>query len=196
MDRNQSKEFYPILQAFAEGRVIECRTKPSLIEGSDVPNDWTEMKEIEFWNNIEYRIKPEPIYRPFANAEECWKEMQKHQPFGWVKSTLFKDLALVNRVTTLYVEINRDIIDYKDALEKFTFADDTNFGVKVEEQRMILYQIWCKRTYVSGGFCEGEDEPTQLIFTTLDKARSKIPKDHYSKENGSREYYIKKIEIE
>ena len=44
--------------------------------------------------------------------------------------------------------------------------------------------------------CEGEDEPTQLIFTTLYKARSKIPKDHYSKENGSREYYIKKIEIE
>lgn len=46
---------------------------------------------------------------------------------------------------------------------------------------MILYQIWCKRTYVSGGFCEGEDVPTQLIFTTLDKARSKIPKDYYSK---------------
>ena len=42
---------------------------------------------------------------------------------------------------------------------------------------MILYQIWCKRTYVSGGFCEGEDEPTQLIFTTLEKARSKIPKE-------------------
>lgn len=42
MDRNQAKEFYPILQAYAEGRVIECRTKPSLIEGSDVPNDWTE----------------------------------------------------------------------------------------------------------------------------------------------------------
>lgn len=133
MDRNQAKEFYPILQAFAEGRVIECRTKPSLIEGSDVPNDWTEMKEIGFWNNIEYRIKPEPKYRPFKDAEECWQEMQKHQPFGWVKSTLFKDLALVKRVTTLYVEINRDIIDYKDALENFTFADDTNFGVKVEK---------------------------------------------------------------
>ena len=133
MNRKEAKEFYPILQAYAEGRVIECRTKPSIIEGSDVPNDWTEMKEIEFWNNIEYRIKPEPIYRPFANAEECWQEMQKHQPFGWVKSTLFKDLALVERVTTLYVEINREIIDYKDALEKFTFADDTNFGVKVEE---------------------------------------------------------------
>ena len=133
MNRNQAKEFYPFLQAFAEGRVIECRTKPSTIKGSDIPNDWTEMKEIEFWNNTEYRVKPEPTYRPFKNGEECWQEMQKHQPFGWVKSTLFKDLALVKRVTTLYVEINRDIIDYKDALEKFTFADDNNFGVKVEE---------------------------------------------------------------
>jgi hypothetical protein len=133
MTKEEAKEFYPILQAFAEGRVIECRTKTSTVKGTYVPNDWTEMKEIEFWNNIEYRVKSEPKYRPFKNAEECWAEMKKHQPFGWVKSTLFKDLDLVNRVTTLYVEINRDIIDYKDALEKFTFADGTTFGIKVEE---------------------------------------------------------------
>lgn len=132
MDRNQAKEFYPILQAYAEGRAIECRTKPSIIKDPDIPNDWTEMKEIEYWDNLEYRIKPEPKYRPFKDAEECWQEMQKHQPFGWVKSTLFKDLDLVQRVTTLYVEINRDIVDYKDTLEKFTFADGVPFGVKEE----------------------------------------------------------------
>lgn len=45
MDRNQAKEFYPILQAYAEGKVIECRTKPSAMKGTDVPNDWTEVKE-------------------------------------------------------------------------------------------------------------------------------------------------------
>lgn len=78
MDRNQAKEFYPFLQAFAEGRVIECRTKPSAVKGTSVPNDWTEMKEIEYWNNIEYRIKPK--YYPFENAKECWNEM--HQPIG------------------------------------------------------------------------------------------------------------------
>ena len=133
MDRNQAKEFYPVLQAFAEGKIIETRRKPSAVKGTYIPNDWTEMKEIEFWNNTEYRVKPEPKYRPFANTEECWQEMQKHKPFGWVKSTLFKDLSLVKRVTTLYVEINRDIIDYKDALDKFTFADGTNFGVKMYE---------------------------------------------------------------
>ena len=134
MTREESKAFYPILQAFAEGKVIECRTKPSALSKSwQDMNEWTEMKEIEFWNNTEYRVKPKPKYRPFKDAEECWQEMKKHQPFGWVKSTLFKDLDLVKRVTILYVEINRDIIDYKDALEKFTFADDTNFGVKVEK---------------------------------------------------------------
>ena len=135
MNRKQAKEFYPILQAYAEGRVIECRTKPSALSKSwQDMNEWTEMEELEYWNNIEYRIKQqsEAKFRPFNTEEECWHEMQKHQPFGWVKSTLFKDLDLVQRVTTLYVEINRDIIDYKDALEKFTFADDTNFGVKVE----------------------------------------------------------------
>lgn len=134
MTREEVKVFLPIIQAFAEGRVIECRTKPSALSKSwQDMNEWTEMKEIEFWNNTEYRVKSEQKFRPFKDAEECWQEMLKHQPFGWVKSTLFKDLSLVKRVTTLYVEINRDIIDYKDALEKFTFADGTPFGVKIEK---------------------------------------------------------------
>lgn len=50
MDRNQAKEFYPFLQAFSEGRVIECRTKPSAVKGTDVPNDWTERRN-SLWLN-------------------------------------------------------------------------------------------------------------------------------------------------
>ena len=126
MDRNQAKALLPIIQAYAEGKEIEifdCTKK--MWETAILPHFDCD--------SIFYRIKPETTYRPFKNAEECWQEMQKHKPFGWVKSTVFKDFDLVKRVTTLYVEINRDIIDYKDALEKFTFADDTNFGVKVEK---------------------------------------------------------------
>ena len=127
MNRNQAKEFYPIMQAFAEGKAIESRC----IKGDK--SLWYDDEDPSFDDDLEYRIKPEPKYRPFKDAEECWQEMLKHKPFGWVKSTLFKDLDLVQRVTTLYVEINREIIDYKDALEKFTFSDGTSFGVKVEE---------------------------------------------------------------
>ncbi len=132
MDRNQAKEFYPILQAFAEGRVIECRTKQSAIKGKDILNDWTEMKEIEYWNNTEYRIKPEVKFRPFKDAEECWKEMQKHQPFGWVKINS-NDFNIITVLNT-YVYLNDISISYIDAFDNYTFADGTTFGVKIEEE--------------------------------------------------------------
>lgn len=135
MDRNQAKEFYPILQAFAEGKVIECRTKPNTIKGTDVPNDWTETKEIEFWNNTEYRIKPEPKYRPFANAEECWNEMKKHQPFGFTK---FKNAKSGYYMVTfiarcVIVGMNNIPFSYEDMFDSYAFADGTPFGIKEEE---------------------------------------------------------------
>lgn len=127
MTREEIKKMLPILVAFAEGKAIESRC----VKGDK--SLWYDDEDPSFDDDFEYRIKPEPNCRPFKDAEECWAEMLKHESFGWVKSILFKDLALVQRVTTLYVEINRDIIDYKDTLEKFTFADGTPFGVKVEE---------------------------------------------------------------
>lgn len=135
MNRNQAKEFYPIMQAFAEGRVIECRTKPSAVKGADVPNDWTEMKEIEFWNNIEYRIKQEPKYRQFKDSEECWNEMQKHQPFGWIKDrdgdkTFIGSINSDNSIFTC----SSEILFLKELFEDFTFVDGLPFGIKEEEQ--------------------------------------------------------------
>lgn len=129
MKRNNIKKALPILQAIAEGKSIQWRDSGNYhSKYKDINIE--EMNEYQIINYPEdYRIKPEPKYCPFKDAEECWQEMLKHQPFGWVKSTLFKDLDLVKRVTTLYVEINRDIIDYKDVLEKFTFADGTPFGI-------------------------------------------------------------------
>ena len=126
MNRNQAKELLPIIQAYAEGKAIESRC----IKGDK--SLWDDDEDPGFNDDLEYRIKPEQKYLPFKDAEECWQEMLKHKPVGWVKSTVFKDFALGKRVTTSYVEINRDIIDYKDSLEKFTFADGTPFGVKVE----------------------------------------------------------------
>lgn len=137
MTREEAKVLLPIIQAFAEGKVIECRTKPSLIEGSDVPNDWTEMKEIGFWNNIEYRIKQEPKYRPFKDAEECWQEMQKHEYFGWIKA---KDASIPSRFITINSVRNEEVsitsgIDftYNELVEHYTFIDGTPFGIKEEE---------------------------------------------------------------
>lgn len=137
MTREEVKEMLPILQAFAEGRVIECRTKPSFIEGTDVPNDWTEIKEIVFWKNTEYRIKPDPTYRPFKDTEECWAEMLKHRPFGWVKDKKYvHHRVLITAVDddTCGMSLNGNAAwSLSGIMDLFTFVDGTPFGVKVEE---------------------------------------------------------------
>lgn len=136
MTREESKAFYPILQAYAEGKVIECRTKPSAVEGTDVPNDWAEMKEIAFWENTEYRIKPEPKYRPFKDAKECWAEMLNHQPFGWIKCKegYFNIVYVDDYYVGLADKDNSSILlASKNSYQDNIFADGTPFGVKVEE---------------------------------------------------------------
>ena len=135
MTREEAKQILPIIKAFAEGEIIECRTKPGTISAG-IPNEWTEIKEIGFWNGIEYRIKPEPKYRPFKDAEECMAEMQKHQTFGWItyRCAFFHVIYIEDKLigygsacgTILHSEFNY-------ALKEFTFVDGTPFGVKVEE---------------------------------------------------------------
>ena len=54
MTREEAKEFYPFLQAFAEGKVIECRTKPGALSKSwQGMNDWTEIKDLK---SATYRV--------------------------------------------------------------------------------------------------------------------------------------------
>ena len=137
MTREESKAFYPILQAFAEGKVIECRTKPSALSKSwQDMNEWTEMKEIEFWNNTEYRVKPKPKYRPFKDAEECWQEMLKHHPFGWVKcDKCFCNIVSVSNIDVSMANVSGDIVilNFSDVMEDNTFADGTPFGILEED---------------------------------------------------------------
>ena len=79
MTREEAKELLPIIQAFAEGKTIQFRCKTG--EWLDIINN-----EFDFiLSPDDYRIKPEPKYRLFKTQEECWNEMLKHQPFGWVK---------------------------------------------------------------------------------------------------------------
>lgn len=140
MNRNQAKKFYPILQAFAEGKTIETRRKPTTDNNGVTKdgwyefNDWTEMKELEYWVNVDYRIKPEPKFRPFNTEEECLQEIRKHEPF--IKYKVIessKDVYLIiQRIKTDGIETDVERLDFETAFEWFTFADGTPFGVKVE----------------------------------------------------------------
>ena len=79
MDREQAKALWPIIKAYAEGKQIEIKPK---VKGSywDILEE-DDMQYIDF-KKCDLRIKPEPEYRPFKDAEECFEEMKKHQPFA------------------------------------------------------------------------------------------------------------------
>lgn len=127
MDRNQAKALLPIIQAYAEGKAIESRC----IKGDK--SLWYDDEDPSFDNDFEYRLKPEPKYRPFKDAKECWAEMLKHQPFGWVVGRRDGVMYLIRCLE--YVSVYTSIqYSFKDAFDKFAFADLVPFGVKVEEE--------------------------------------------------------------
>ena len=128
MNRKEAKELMPIIQAFAEGKAIESRC----IKGDK--SLWYDDEDPSFDDDLEYRIKPEPTYRPFKNAEECWKEMQKHKPFGWVKwNDVRYNIYVVSSTSVCLINGNCANMDFAYAYQKLTFADGTPFGMKEEE---------------------------------------------------------------
>ncbi len=119
----------PILQAIVDGKTIQHKT---------INREWYDTNVASLDHLVtyykDYRIKPEPKYRPFKNAEECWAEMQKHQPFGWVKDRNGSKFVIENVDSRGFVEVYDDgTCSFKEVFENRTFADGTPFGVKTEE---------------------------------------------------------------
>lgn len=124
MTREEAKEILPIIQAWIEGKKIQYRT---------CPDKWVDIEENERVNFTsppsDYRIKPELKYRPFKNHEECWNEMLKHQPFGWVRSTMSDNLYLIESISD-EINYNRTFASYNESFECVKFVDGTPFGIK------------------------------------------------------------------
>ena len=129
MTREEAKQLLPIIQAFAEGKAIESRC----IKG--YKSLWYDDEDPSFDNDLEYRLKTEPKYLPFANAEECFAEMQKHQPLGWVKDKKDGHYVLITGVDddTCGMSLNGNAAwSLSGIMDLFTFSDGVPFGVKEE----------------------------------------------------------------
>ena len=126
MTRENAKALLPIIKAYAEGKVIQI-INPS--------GEWIDNNEPLFNCDYSfYRIKQKVKFRPFANAEECWAEMQKHQPFGWLKDKSSNKLIIENVDSRGCVEVyNGGACSFNEVFEYFTFADGLPFGIKEEE---------------------------------------------------------------
>ena len=127
MAREEIKRRAELYSALAEGKTVQAQN----------PNggEWFDVK-IETLRSIceelKYRIKPEIKYRPFKSQEECWNEMLKHQPFGWVKSPR-GELFCIDKVFEEGIVYKHSSCNFNEYLEgQYSFADGAPFGIKEE----------------------------------------------------------------
>ena len=128
MTREEAKALLPIIQAFAEGKVIQYRNNSNewLDIGKNASVGFTRLP-------LDYRIKPEPKCRPFKTHGECWQEMHKHPDFGWVAAQDSKVIYHINIVGDGYIHIDGSSAVFSTAYSEYEFLDGTPFGVKEEE---------------------------------------------------------------
>lgn len=116
-----------IMKAYEDGKPIEKKGQ-----------DDTEWKSIEYIEDYpfdffceQYRIKPEPKYRPFESVEEAFEEAKKHG--FWVKEVSSGFLILIDSFSEDYGVVY--IVGHKAAelLDDFVWVDDDSpCGVKIE----------------------------------------------------------------
>ena len=133
MTKEETAECIKVMQAYTNGEIIEEKRL------SFDSTEWVESIDPTWqWYKLDYRIKPRPKYRPFKNAEECWEEMLKHQPFGWVKNIEFEKYFLIDEVTSIFSDAQIHISAYEGknwnsfstVFYNNTFADGTPFGIR------------------------------------------------------------------
>lgn len=126
MTIEEAKRRAELYSAVANGKTIQVLISSG--EWKDVNiNELTCISE-----NISFRIKAEPKYRPFKTKEECWSEMLKHQPFGWVKEISSGILYLINSILDSGIAIMEDVDIFEEAINSYEFKDGTPFGIKDE----------------------------------------------------------------
>ena len=127
--REDAKELLPIVKALAEGKMIQ-----DSIDGSK----WFDTDEINLeyeGQKIKHRIKPEPKYRPFKTKKECWNEMMKHQPFGWLTSKKTDNNALIgyvgglNNIYISFIAGENEAYSAEMLFDNYKFLDGTPFGM-------------------------------------------------------------------
>lgn len=134
MTIEETKERIAVMQAYVDGKQIQ---------GECSDGKWIYVPEPSWSINENFRIKPEPEYRPFKDADECWQEMLKHQPFGWVKT--IANIPELHNISAIFpsaefpVLLGIDLeegeareysLKLSEMYDLYTFADGAPFGVK------------------------------------------------------------------
>lgn len=137
MTKEKAKHLSEVLKAYSEGKTVEYRlASPYSI--------WCECDSLTEFNQstvygerIEYRIKPEPALRPYANAREFLKAMKEHGPYyrqiDEAESEFFMMPGSVTNVG--FGTYNGLVCNYEDFCKRYEWQDGSPCGVEEHEEK-------------------------------------------------------------
>ena len=134
INKETIQKLNPLFQAIVEGKAIQVTSGDGWMD-IDIDGEGINASTLISCPQC-YRIKPEAKYRSFKNAKECWQEMSKHQPFGWIKCKegYFSIVYVNDEYAGLGDRYDSSILlASKNSYTDNTFADGTPFGIKEEE---------------------------------------------------------------
>lgn len=122
MTREEAKQFLPIIQAYAEGKTIECK---------DGSGGWRIPTHPKFWDTpSRYRIQPELRYVPFT-CEDA--ELFIGKPI--VEKRYKGTIGLVTQIytTSFTISLYEESFEYDWGFRNLEFLDGSPFGKLVNE---------------------------------------------------------------
>lgn len=125
MTRKEAIDYASIIKAFIEGKEIQVQCPDGR---------WADIKVLHTDQSLNYRIKPSFTYQPFKNSDECWQELSKHSPFGWITDRNDKDckslITSLDNEGIMIADYEEDasFLSYESAFKQFKFVDNVPFG--------------------------------------------------------------------
>lgn len=134
MTREEAKQLLPLIQAYVEGKEIEFK-------GGDEKWCVVDAPTFEPYYIKYYRIKGAGTFRPFNSADECFNEMLKHQPVGWL---VRKDKDCDEHIHIAYImtsddrderiivhlQSDCDVYNEQELFEQYNFVDGSPCGIE------------------------------------------------------------------
>ena len=174
--KNDIKRILPLLQEMEEGKTLQIKTR----------NGWIDVDADKDGVNIDYllndritvRIKQEPKYRQFKDAEECFEEMKKHQPFGWIKDKqTMKQEVFQERMDALSVKLREVENEMRELQEEYIANYPIQPGDKCINENDT--QCWLSRIVFANIY---STHPNFLVnYPKMDGTRSKQEQYVYGK---------------
>jgi len=128
MTREEAKRRAELYSALAAGKIIQVQNPET------GKWEYLDLNKFDgFMEEYNFRIKPEPKYRPFKSQKECFKEMNCHPNFGWLIIVETGKEATIEAVHSDKIILTNDFeCLFKDAFKCYKFTDGTPFGI-IEE---------------------------------------------------------------